>query len=131
MIFLAGSSALSKEELEKKAKEEGILLLNPKKIGAEEELFLAEALAKNAAREKRGIAKKEEMEFLLWLSAKTNISSAYREYWFKSPKNLLLVSLKKGAKAQLIKQFRISEKKPEFKKHAAPAQIERISLSRI
>jgi tRNA threonylcarbamoyladenosine modification (KEOPS) complex Cgi121 subunit len=132
MIFAAGPSGLSREELEKKAKEEGILLLNPKKINSEEELLLAAALAKSAIRQKRSIAKKEEVEFLLWLSAKTNIKSAQEEYLSGSAKQILLVSLKKGkTKQELLSEFKIREQNPKLKKKATAQEIERISLSRL
>ncbi len=132
MILLAGSSILIREELEKRAKGAQILLLNPKKITSEEELLLAERLTKDSINEKRSLAKKEEMEFLLWISAKTNILSALKEYGFKSPKELLIISFQKGrAKAQLTKEFKLTETKPEFKKSATAQEIERISLSRV
>lgn len=132
MILLTGASSLSKEELENKSKGAGILILNPKKINAQEELSLAQILAKNATKERRNLAKKEEVEFLLYLSAKTNIQSALKEYAFKNPKELLLVSLQKNkTKTQLSKEFKITESKPKFKKNATPNQIERISLSRL
>jgi tRNA threonylcarbamoyladenosine modification (KEOPS) complex Cgi121 subunit len=145
MLAIFGSSHLGKEELEKVAKEEGILLLNPKKVNSHEELLLAEKLAKNAIREKRAIAKKEEAEFLLWLSAKTNIKSAFEAYAFQKPGELLLISLKSAplqsrtpnshenapAKPRLLKRFGMEEKEERgLKKDATPAEIERISLSR-
>ncbi len=132
MLAVFGSSDLSGKELEEKAKEEGVLLINPKKVNAKEELLLADALAIAAINEKRNIAKKEEAEFLLWLSAKTNIKSAFEAYSFKSPRELLAVSLnKKHSKPMLLELFRMKEEKPETRKDATPDEIERISLSRI
>lgn len=129
MIFIRGSSKLSKEELLSIAEKEGTLLLNPKKVKSEQELLLAEKLTQNAIKEKRTLAKKQEKEFLLWLAAKKDISSAFEEYGFQTPKQILLISFKK-TKAQLIKQFQLKETKLKLKKKATPIEIERISLSR-
>ena len=129
MIFVQGSSKLKKEELLNLAEKEGILLLNPKKLNSEQELLLADKLAQNAIKEKRNLAKKPEKEFLLWLAAKKDISSALKEYGFQTPKQILLISFKK-TKQQLITQFQLKETKLTLTKKATPMQIERISLSR-
>lgn len=129
MIFIQGSSKLSKEALLNLAEKEGIILLNPKKVNSEQELLLAEKLTQNAIKEKRNLAKKQEKEFLLWLSAKKDISSAFEEYGFQTPKELLLISFKK-TKAQLLNQFQLKETKLKLKRKATPLEIERISLSR-
>jgi len=129
MIFIQGSSKLSKEALLSIAEKEGILLLNPKKLNSEQELLLAEKLTKNAIEEKRNLAKKPEKEFLLWLTAKKDISSALKEYGFQTPKQLLLISFQK-TKAQLIKLFQLTETKLTLKKKATQLEIEKISLSR-
>ncbi len=129
MIFIQGSSKLSKEELLSIAEKEGILLLNPKKVNSEQELLLAEKLTQNTIKEKRNLAKKPEKEFLLWLSAKKDISSALNEYGFQTPKELILISFKK-TKAQLLKQFHLKETKLKLKMKATPLEVERISLSR-
>jgi tRNA threonylcarbamoyladenosine modification (KEOPS) complex Cgi121 subunit len=132
MIFVSGSSLLGKRELENRAREEGILLINPKKINSEEELLLAELLAKNAMAQKRSIAKKEEVEFLLWLAAKTNIKSAQKEYGFSKPGELLLISLQKGKTRQkLLSTFKMKESRQISRKRATAGEIERISLSRL
>jgi len=129
MIFIQGSSKLKKEGLLNIAEKEGILLLNPRKLNSEQELLLADKLTQNAIKEKRNLAKKPEKEFLLWLAAKKDISSALKEYGFQTPKQMILISFKK-TKAQLIKQFHLKETKLTLKKKATPMQIERISLSR-
>ena len=129
MIFIQGSSKLKKERLLNIAEKEGILLLNPRKLNSEQELLLADKLTQNAIKEKRNLAKKPEKEFLLWLAAKKDISSALKEYGFQTPKQMILISFKK-TKAQLIKQFHLKETKLTLKKKATPMQIERISLSR-
>jgi tRNA threonylcarbamoyladenosine modification (KEOPS) complex Cgi121 subunit len=129
MIFLQGSSKLKKEELLRLAEKESVLILNPKKLNSEQELLLAEKLAQSAIKENRNLAKKPEKEFLLWLAAKKDISSALSEYGFQTPKQMLLISFKKP-KQQLIKQFHLKETKLKLRKKATPLEIERISLSR-
>ncbi len=130
MIFIQGSSKLSKDELLSVLKEHDALLLNPQKINCEEELFLAERLTKDAFREKRNVAKRRENEFLLWLAGGTNISSAFREYSFQSPKRILLISFAKSS-AELKKLFKIEEKPLKLRKKATALEIERISLARV
>lgn len=130
MIFIRGSSPLPKEELLKSAEKTSTLLLNPKKINSEEELLLAERLAKNSQKEKRNLAKKLEKEFLLWLSAKKDIASALKEYGFQSPQDILLISFTK-TNPQIISLFQLKEKPLKLKKKASPLEIERISLSRV
>jgi tRNA threonylcarbamoyladenosine modification (KEOPS) complex Cgi121 subunit len=130
MIFIRGSSLLDREGLLKTAEQTGTLLLNPKKINSEEGLLLAEKLAKTALKEKRNIAKKPEKEFLLWLAAKKDISSALKSHSFQSPEDVLLVSFTK-TKSRLKSLFRLKEKPMGLKKKAAPLEIEKISLSRI
>ena len=130
MIFFSASSPLPAEKLLELAKENSFLLLNPEKIHCEEELLIAEKLTELSIREKRNIAKTRENEFLLWLSAKKDISNAFREYGFKSPENILILSFSQ-TKKQLLKMLEAKEKKLNFKKKATPLEIERISLSRI
>jgi len=129
MIFIHGSSKLSKGELLTHAEKEGILILNPKKLNSEQELLLAEELTKSAIKEKRNLAKKPEKEFLLWLAAKKDISSALKEYGFQTPKQILIISFKK-TKQQLKRLFQLTETKLTLKKKATPLEMEQISLSR-
>jgi tRNA threonylcarbamoyladenosine modification (KEOPS) complex Cgi121 subunit len=130
MIFFGASSILKAEKLLESAKKHSFLLLNPEKIHCVEELLLAEKLSELSIKEKRQIAKTRENEFLLWLSAKKDISNAFKEYGFKSPENLLIISFSQ-TKSQLLKALEAKEKKLNLKKKATPLEIERISLSRI
>ncbi|MBD3398467.1 hypothetical protein GF412_04550 [Candidatus Micrarchaeota archaeon] len=130
MIFLRGSSPLPKEKLLSLAEKTNTLLINPKKINSEEELLLAEQLAKNATKEKRNIAKKPEKEFLLWLAAKKDITSALKAYSFQSAQDILLVSSGK-TKPRMLSLFQLREAPLNLKKKASPLEIERISLSRV
>ena len=130
MIFFSASSILRAETLLESAKKHSFLLLNAEKIHCEEELLLAEKLTEISIKEKRQIAKTRENEFLLWLSAKKDISNAFKEYGFKSPENLLIISFSQ-TRPQLLKALEAKEKKLNLKKKATPLEIERISLSRI
>lgn len=129
MIFFTASSLLPSEKLLELAKKHSILLLNPEKIHCEEELLLAEKLSGISKKEKRAIAKTEENEFLLWLSAKKDISNAFREYGFKHPESIFVISFSKNKK-ELLALLNAKEKKPKLRKKATPLEIERISLSR-
>lgn len=129
MIFFSASSKLASEKLLALAKKNSFLLLNPEKINSEEELLLAEKLTEISIKEKNAVAKTRENEFLLWLSAKKDISNAFREYTFKSPENIFLISFS-GSKTKFLKMLEAKEKKFKLKKKATPLEIERISLSR-
>jgi len=99
---------------------EDAVLLNPEKINSTEELELAYFLAEKSFRNKKNIAKKFRYEFLLWLSGKTDISSAIK-YFQTSEKRKILVLFKGKMKLKPAK----------LEKRAEPLDIERISLSRI
>ena len=130
MIFFCASAKAGRETLLAAAKGSPILLLNPQKINSEEELILAEKLAELSMAEKTAIANARENEFLLWLSAKKDISSAFGEYGFKTPENMLVVSFSQS-KRQVLEMLCAKEKKLKLRKKATPLEIERISLSRI
>jgi len=125
MIIEWISSKMEKKELDRISKELNILFLDPEKINNIEELKLAEYLARKSFKKKK-IARKFPLEFLLWLSGKTNIKSAM-EMLFKKNSDVLVVSFS-GRK--IIKK--LGTKKPlMIPKRADPLQIEKISLSRI
>ncbi len=130
MILLRGRSPLPEQELLQLAEKKCALLLDPAKLNSEEELLLSEKLAGNTLREKRNIARKKEKEFLLWLSASKDISSALEKYSFRNPEDFFLVCFS-GKKEELIRKFRLEEKPTGLRKKATPLEVERISLSRI
>lgn len=99
---------------------ENAVLLDPEKVKSGEELELAHYLAKKSFKNKSNIAKKFKYEFLLWLSGKTDISSAIR-YSKTSRKEKLLV----------VFNGELNLKSAKLKKTADPLDLERISLSRI
>jgi len=119
---------LDKKQIMELLKSNCLLLLNPKKINSTDELLLAEKLAADAFKEKRNIAKNFDNEFLLWLAASTNISSAFREYSFQSPQDILVISF---TKKDPTKTFLLEEKPLKLRKKATPLEIERISLARL
>lgn len=128
--MLHGASALTREELLALSESHGVLLLNPKEINSEEELLLAEKLARDAIKEKRNVARRLELEFLLFLSAGTDITRAFAKYGFAGPDELLLISFS-IPKPRLVKIFGMAEAPLLLRKEAGPMEIERISLSRI
>lgn len=100
--------------------QEDAVLINPEKVKSYEELELAYLLARKSFRNKKNIAKKFRYEFLLWLSGKTDISSAIK--YFKTSKKQNLLILFKG---------KMKLKPAKLEKRAEPLDLERISLSRI
>lgn len=130
MILLRARSSLTKQELLQLAERKGALLIDPEKLNSEEELLLSERLAEDSIREKRNVARKKEKEFLLWLSAAKDISSALDKYSFRTPEDFFFVCFS-GKKGELQKDFRLEEKPASLRKKATPLEVERISLSRI
>ena len=96
------------------------VLINMEKVNSMEELELAYLLAQKSFKNKKNIAKKFKYEFMLWLSGKTDISSAIN--YFKTPGKQKILILFKG-------QMKLKPAKLE--KTAETLDIERISLSRI
>ena len=82
-----------------------------------EELKLAYHLAEDAFRNKKNIAKKVKLEFLLWLCGTRDIKNALE----KTSGDYLLI----------LDGPEITENEPGFKEKADPEELERISLSRI
>jgi len=106
-----------------------VLLLDASKVRSEEELLLAARLAKKSTEEKRAISRSRTVEFLLWLSGKTDIRSAFSSFGAKSPKHMLVVSFGPGKK-ELVSLLRLKPGKKKLKKDAVMERIEEISLSR-
>jgi len=128
MKYFRAASKLSKEQIMDLLKSNDLLLLNPKKINSTDELLLAEKLATDAFKEKRSIAKNFDNEFLLWLAANTNISSALAKYSFQSPRDILVVSF---SQKDPTKAFQLEVKPLKLRKKATSLEIERISLARL
>jgi tRNA threonylcarbamoyladenosine modification (KEOPS) complex Cgi121 subunit len=127
MHFEVISSNLSTEEIKRLEIENEILLLNPEKTG-EEQLKLAYELCKKSIENKTNLAKKEKLEFLLWLSAKKDIGRAIEEMRFKDRNEILLVSFTDNSKDKIKLGKKIKYK---LKKKATSIELEEMSLSRI
>lgn len=130
MLIVRGTSALSAEELLRRAMRNKIVLLNPGKAGSVEELELAHALAKKSMGEGIAIGKSLETEFVLWLAGKRDVERAFEEIGFVGGKELIAVSFGMGKK-ELIKELGVREKELGLGMEASAGEIEKISLSRI
>lgn len=130
MSALRVSSSLSHHALSLAAPAMDVLLLRPGSADSIQSLKLAEHLAKSSFKENRNIASKFHLEFLLWLSAKKDISSAIRETAFHNPHDLLLISFK-GGERLILKKLDAKKLPLGLKKESAPMELERISLGRI
>jgi len=90
-------------------------------VESEEEIKLAHYLAELSFKKKKNIAKKFKYEFLLWLTGKTDIKSAFD---ISEPRG-------KECIAVIFSESKIKGKPTGLKKTAEPLDIEKISLSRI
>ena len=129
MLAFPASSALPLNEALKKLGKKPVLLLDASKIQSEEELLLADRLARKAIKGKRAISRSPTVEFLLWLSGKTDIKSAFSSFGAKSPKKMLIVSFG-STKKELTSLLQLKLGKKKLKKGATTERIEEISLSR-
>lgn len=130
VMFLSRiSSALEKKRLVEIATDNGLILLNPDKIASIQSLELAEHLANRSISSGTNISKKIHLEFLLWLAGKKDISRALEEMLFEDNSDILVVSFRKNDSLMRL----ITKKKLELdlQKESSPAELERISLSRI
>lgn len=94
-----------------------------------EEIKLAAYLAEKSFKGKRNIAKKKKYEFLLWLSGKTDLKSAFRITNPKGDRMALVVF--SGSKRGILEKLEAENIKMSLQEKADPLDIERISLSRI
>ena len=129
MLAFPASSALPLKGALEKLGKKPVLLLDASKVRSEEELLLAGRLSKKAIEERRAISKSRTVEFLLWLSGKTDIRSAFSSFGAKSPKHMLIVSFG-PTKKELTSLLQLKPGKKKLKKDAAAERIEEISLSR-
>lgn len=130
MHVLRCSSPLRLREALARLGKEPVLLLDPAKVSSGEELLLADRLAKSSIRRGRAISKSHAVEFLLWLSGRTDIRSAFSSFGAKSAEDMLIISFGPGSK-KLAALLELKEKKLNLPKSASPEMIERISLSRV
>lgn len=94
-----------------------------------EELRLAEHLTKKAIERKKNIAKKKKYEFLLWLTGRTDLKSAFRQANAKGNKMILIVF--SGDRRKILRKLDANEIETSLKEKAKSLDLERISLSRI
>ncbi len=100
-------------------------------VKSREEILLADFLAKKFTAEGKSIARKFKYEFLLWLTGKKDIRSAFECSAPSGGKALLILfdaSKKKSLMAAL--GAKILKNNLERAKRAQPLDLERISLSR-
>lgn len=96
-----------------------------------EEIELAWYLAQRAFSKKKNVGKKLKYEFLLWLSGKTDISSAMESTAPKRDAEFLVVVLSDLDNREIVKRLNANEKPLGLKKSGDPMKLEQISLSRI
>ncbi|MFH2106141.1 MAG: hypothetical protein ABII22_02690 [Candidatus Micrarchaeota archaeon] len=126
MKFEIISSDLSIGELKGLEMENEILLLDPEKT-SEEQIMLAYELCKKSIENKTNLAKKEKLEFLLWLSGKKDIGRAVEEMRFKDRNEILLINFTDDAD-----KIKIGKKiKYKIRKKATDMELEKMSISRI
>ncbi len=131
MLIVRGESRLAAEEVLRRARGRGIVLLNPGKVGSLEELELAYALAKKSIAGGKAVSEKMEVEFVLWLAGKRDIRRAFEEVgWNGKGKELIAVSFGMWRK-ELFAELELREKKLGLNEEAGWEAVERISLSRI
>ena len=122
-VFMIGGGA--------ELKEEGAVAIRAGMVGSLEELELAYYLAERSFAEKTNIAKKMELEFLLWLAGKTDIRSAIGATAPEAGDALVVVFSERGAGGLMKRLEALGAKEAKLKKTAEPLALEKISLSRI
>lgn len=132
LIYERVASSLNSKSLFDIAVTHGILLLDPAKVTAVQSLDLADFLATATFKNKTNIATKYHLEFLLWLSARKDISAAIRSYSFTDSSDILVVGFgTKSEFANFLKRIGAQVKPLKIEAKAKPEELERISLSRI
>ena len=105
------------------------VVIDPGFVKSIEEILLAEHLAKKSFEAKKNIAKKLKYEFLLFLSGKSELRSAFN---LINPKgNEMILALFSGKASEAIKKLGAKESKLKLRDLANSMDLERISLSRI
>jgi len=135
MRMMRVSSAMKPERL--KAALEGLdaVAIMPVAVESVEELGLAHHLAKSAFGKKTNIARSLRVEFLLWLSGKTDIRSAILETVPRergNGENEFFVAVFSDADDETVCRKLDAKRLPlSLKKEGGPLALERISLSRV
>lgn len=129
MKLIAISSNITGKALENALIDVDAVVIDPGFVKSIEELQLAEHLAKKSFSSKKNIAKKLKYEFLLFLSGKTELKSAFR---LVNPKGSeMILAVFSGNEDEILKKLNATKQKLKLKENADSLDIERISLSRI
>jgi len=147
MKVLALRTELSGKKLEEALVSFDAILVERTLVRSIEEIHLAEHLAKRAFEKKKNIAKKMKYEFLLWLTGKTDLASAFRIAKPKGDEMMLIVfsgdekDILKALDAKLETMWakptslpgarHLRAGNPQLETQADPLELERISLSRV
>ncbi|MFA5077047.1 MAG: hypothetical protein WC488_01330 [Candidatus Micrarchaeia archaeon] len=130
MQVLRLSSSLGKEEIISESKESAFIAIAPGLAHSTEALELARLLAKRSFKNKTSLAKTFGLEFLLWLSAETDLRKAFKKNDF-SNSDFIIVSFRKQDKKRILKKLNAKEKPISLKRKAINSELEKISLARL
>ena len=125
-VRLSRSFSLSMEKLAMA----DALIVSPLVVSSKKQLLLALYLAKRAFEDKTNVARDFRLEFLLWLSAKTDIKSAVSTSQPKGKEALLVIF--SGTKKKILEKLHAEEiKEKKLGSEIDPIALEKISLGRI
>ncbi|MEW6036147.1 MAG: KEOPS complex subunit Cgi121 [Candidatus Micrarchaeota archaeon] len=130
MRYLRVRSLLDPGELRKRLDKLDAVAIRPSLAESAEELELAAHLAVGSFERKTNVARQLRYEFLLWLSAKTDIKSAMEASAPKGEEFLLCIF--SDTKPETACRMLDATKLPlGLKEKGEPLALERISLSRL
>ena len=105
------------------------VVVDPANVQSIEEIELAGHLMGRSMEDGRNIVRKRKYEFLLWLSGKTDLKSAFRILNPKSRRMILVILF--GDQKKILDSLEAKAAKFKLKENATALDLERISLSRI
>ena len=128
MIVIRGITSLSHSEIRKQIETMDAVVVDVSEVSSLQQVKLAEHLAKKAFAAKKNIAKKLKYEFLLLLSGKNDLASAFKQL---NPKgNKFFVIIFSGKKETVMRALGACEIKLGLENNADQLVLESISLSR-
>ncbi len=134
MLVMRVRSALEGEALREALDSIGAAALRPDAAPSVQEIRLAHHLAERALAKKTNVARSLRMEFLLWLTGRTDIRSAASASFPDGQDFLVVVLPERGAAprpAEVCSRLTAKELPLGLSEEAEPLALERISLSRI
>lgn len=135
MRILRVRSALQGEGLKGALEMLDAVAVRPDAVQSVEEFSLAHHLAKRAFEKKANIARSLRVEFLLWLSGKTDIRSAVLETAPEErgggEQDFFIVVFSDAGDARACTELSAKVRPLGLKKDGEPLALERISLSRV